>query len=72
MPFYEANTYGVSKYDEGTGPYYANIFEKRYNTKIKGFPSIYLLDSRNEKAYEYNAEVTVENMESFLTLVKID
>ena len=29
IPYFEANTYGESKYEKGTGAYFANVFEKK-------------------------------------------
>lgn len=61
-----------ARYRKGTGSYYAMKFQRYYNTKIKGYPSLYLLDVRNKKAYEYNAKINVENMKAFLMLTNVD
>jgi len=65
----EADTYGDSEMDKGTGKWKAKKFQERYNAEIKGYPSMYLIDGKTKDVYEYDAEIDLENMKSFLEMV---
>lgn len=65
----EADTYGDSEGDKGTGKWKAEKFQERYKTEIKGYPSMYLIDGKSKEVYEYDAELELEHMKSFLEMV---
>ena len=65
----EADTYGDSEMDRKTGKWKAKKFQERYNTEIKGYPSMYLIDGKTKDVYEYDAEIDLEHMKSFLEMV---
>lgn len=65
----EADTYEDNEEDKGTGKWKARKFQERYNTEIKGYPSMYLIDGKSKEVYEYDAKLDLEHMKSFLEMV---